>query len=98
MAQKQIRNKIHFREKLNLLDDYGGVPSVDDDGNLQTLISNVDKVGKFWESGKADGDLVRYLPNILPVTRQNQIAGRNPRQAYASETYTDKKTQNLQLI
>ena len=98
MAQKQIRNKIQFGEKLNPLDDYGGVPSVDDDGNLQTLISKVDKVGKFWESGKADGDLVRYLPNILPVTRQNQIAGINPRQAYASETYTNKKNLEFTII
>ena len=98
MAEKQIRNKIQSGEKLNLLDDYGGVPSVDDDGNLQTLISKVDKVGKFWEGGKADGDLVRYLPNILPVTRQNQIAGINPRQAYASETYTDKKNLEYTII
>ena len=98
MAQKQIRNKIQFGEKLNPLDDYGGVPSVDDDENLQTLISKVDKVGKFWESGKADGDLVRYLPNILPVARQNQIAVINPRQAYASETYTDKKNLEFSII
>ena len=32
------------------------------------------------------------MPNILPVTRQNLIAGIDPRQAYASETYTDKKS------
>ena len=70
----------------------GGVPSVDDDGNLQTIIDKVDKVGNFWQTGKADGDLVRYLPNILPVTRQNLISGINPRQVYASETYTDKKS------
>ena len=45
----------------------------------------------MWKTGKTDGDLVRYVPNILPVTRQNQIASDNPRQAYASDTYTDKK-------
>ena len=42
-------------------------------------------------TGKADGDLARYFPNILPVTRQVQIAGEVPRKAYASVTYTDKK-------
>ena len=42
--------------------------------------------------GKANGDLVWYVPNILPITRQNQVAGVTPRQAYASDTYTDKKT------
>ena len=96
--QKRITNKIQFGQKLNQRDDYGGggggggVPSVDDDGNLETLFSKVDKVGTLWELGKADGDLVRYVPNVLPVTRQNQVAGVTPHQAYASDTYTDKKT------
>ena len=46
--QKRITNKIQFGQKLNPLDDYGvggGVPSADDDGNLETLFSKVDKVG-----------------------------------------------------
>ena len=89
--QKNIGNKVHFGQKLNPVDDYRGVSSVNTDGNLQTLFSKVDKVGKLWKSGTADGDLVRYIPNILPVTRQNQITGVQPRQAYASDTYTDKK-------
>ena len=50
--QKSIRNKIQFGKNLNPIDDYGGagaggVPSVDDDGNLETLFSKVDKVGKL---------------------------------------------------
>ena len=69
----------------------GGVDSVDDNGNLKSLFSKIDKVGALWKTGKADGDLARYLPNILPVTRQNQLAGDLPRKAYASETYSDKK-------
>ena len=91
MAQKLIQNRIEFGQNLNPLDDYAGVPAIKDDGNLQTLINKVDKVSKFWKTGKADSDLTRYLPNVLPVTRQNLIAGIDPRQAYASETYTDKK-------
>ena len=98
MAQKPIRNRIEFGDNLNPLDDYGSVPSINNDGNLQTIIDKVDKVGKFWQTGKADGDLVRYVPNILPVTRQNLVAGIDPRQAHASETYTDKKPLNLRLI
>ena len=92
MAQKPISNRIEFGQNLNPLRDYAGVPSINDDGNLQTLIDKVDKVNKFWKSGRADGDLVRYIPNILPVTRQNLINGIEPRQAYAKDTYTDKKT------
>ena len=91
MAQKQIKNRIEFSQNLNPLDDYAGVPAVNDDGNLQSLIDKVGELRKFWKSGKADGDLIRYLPNILPVTRKNVIAGIDPRQAYASDTYTDKK-------
>ena len=88
---KQISNKIQLGAKLNPLNDYGGVPSVDEDGNLQSLFQKVDRVGTLWKTGKTDGDLVRYVPDILPVTRQNQIASDNPRQVYASDTYTDKK-------
>ena len=92
MAQKPISNRIEFGQNLNPLKDYAGVPSVNDDGNVQTLIDKVDKLGNFWKTGKADGDLIRYIPNILPVTRQNLINGIDSRQAYATETYTDKKT------
>ena len=45
----------------------------------------------LWKTGKADGDLARYLPNILPVAKQNQLAGDLSRKAYTSETYSDKK-------
>ena len=55
------------------------------------MIGKVDKVQGFLKAGKADGDLSRYFPNILPITRQSQIAGKLPRKAYASVTYSDKK-------
>ena len=45
--QKQITNKIQFGQKLNPLDIYGGVPSIDDNRNLQSLFSKVDKAGTF---------------------------------------------------
>ena len=92
MAQKPIRNRVEFGQHLNPLDDYAGVTAINDDGNLQTLIDKVGKISTFWKTGKADGDLARYLPNILPVTGQNLISGIDSRQAYASETYTDKKS------
>ena len=57
----------------------------------KNLISKVDKARGFMSTGKADRDLARYSPNILPVTRQAQIAGELPQKAYASITYTDKK-------
>ena len=98
MAQKPIRNKVHFGDNVNPLNDDGGVPSVNDDGNLQTIIDKVDKVAKFWQTGKADGDLVRYVPNVLLVTRQNLVAGVDSRQAHASETYTDTKNLEFTIV
>ena len=89
--QKAISNKIQLGDTLNPLDDYAGVPSINDEGTLENLIGKVDKVRGFLKTGKADGDLSRYFPNILPITRQSQVAGELPRKAYASVTYSDKK-------
>ena len=89
--QKAISNKIELGDILNPLHDYAAIPSINDDGTLENLIGKVDKARGFMSTGKADGDLARYFPNILPVTRQAKVAGEVPRKAYASVTYTDKK-------
>ena len=88
--QKAISNKIELGDTLNPLHDYAGVQSINDE-KLENLIGEVDKARGFMSTGKADGDLARYFPNILPVTRQAQIASKVPRKSYASVTYTDKK-------
>ena len=78
-------------ESLNPLNDYGGVPSINDERTLENLTEKVDKVHGFIKTDKGDGDLSRYFPNILPITRQARIAGDLPRKAYASVTYSHKK-------
>ena len=90
--QKVISNKTKLGDTLNPLDDYAGIPSINDEGTLENLIGRVDKVRGFLKTRKADGDSSRYFPNILPITRQSQVAGKLPRKAYASVTYSDKKT------
>ena len=45
----------------------------------------------FLKTGKADGDLSRYFPNILPINRQLHFDGKLPRKTYASVTYSHKK-------
>ena len=85
--QKAISNKIQLGETLNPLHDYGSVPSINDEGTLENLITKVDKVQGFIKTGKGDGDLSRYFPNILPITRQVRIAG----------TYQEKLTQVLDI-
>ena len=89
--QKAISNKIELGDTLNTLHDYAGVPSINDGGTLESLIGKVDEAHGFVSPGKADGDMARYFPNILPVTRQTQVTGKVPGKAYASVTYTDKK-------
>ena len=69
--QRTISDKIQLGETLNPLKDYSGVPSINDEGTLEKLIGKVDKVTRFVKTGKADGDLSRYYPNILPITRQS---------------------------
>ena len=95
--QRAISNKIQLGDTLNPLKDYGGDPSVNDEGDLENLFQKIDEVGAFWKTGKADGDSSRYLPNILPVTIQNQIAVEVPRKTFASVTYSDKKILELVL-
>ena len=89
--QAPISNNVQLGDTLNPLKDYAGVPSINDEGTLENLYDKVDKVTNFMKTGKDDGDLARYFPNILPISRQSQIAGELPRKAYASVTYTDKK-------
>ena len=89
--QRNISNKIQLGNTLNLVQDYGGIPAVDNAGNLENVYSKVDKIGAFWKTGKVDEDLSRYIPNILPVERHNQIVGTIPRKAFASVTYSNKK-------
>ena len=40
--QKAISNKVQLEQNLNPADDYGGVPSINDEGTLENLISKVD--------------------------------------------------------
>ena len=93
--QKAILNKIQLGDTLNPLDDYGGVPSINNEGTLENLIAKVDKARGFMKAGKADEDLSKYFPNILSVPRQSQVVREVPRKAYASVTYTDKKYWSL---
>ena len=93
--QKAISDKIQLGETLKPLNDYGGVPSINDEGTLENLIGKVDKGSGFVATGKTDGNLYRYYPNILPITRQAQIAGELPRKYYAILLIQIKNSLNL---
>ena len=93
--QRPISDKIQLGQTLKPARDYGGVSSFNDEGTLENILVKVDKTTQFIGTGKADEDLLRYYANILPITRQSQMAGDLPRKAYATNTYTEKK-KNLQ--
>ena len=93
--QKAISNKVQVGETVSPLDDYGSVPSINDEETLENLITKVDKVRGFVATGKADGDLSRYYLNALPITRQSQIAGELPRKAYQALHILIKNSLNL---
>ena len=61
------------------------------------MIGKVDKVRDFLKTGKTDRDLSRCFPNILPITRQLQAAGKLPKKVYAGVTYSDKKQLEFML-
>ena len=48
--QKAISNKIQLGNTLNPLDDYAGIPSINDEGSLENLIGKVDKVHGFFKN------------------------------------------------
>ena len=50
--------------------DYSGVPAVDDEANLESIYEKIYKIGGLLKSRKADESLARYIPNLLPATRQ----------------------------
>ena len=59
--KRNISNKIQLRNTLNPLQDYGGVPAADDEGNLWNLYSKVEKIGVFWKTGKTDQDIFQIF-------------------------------------
>ena len=90
--QETISNKIQLGETLYPLNDYYGIPLINDEGTLENFIGKVDKARSFMKTGKANGDLSRYFPNILPITRQSQIAGKLPGKANAQMKYLPEKS------
>ena len=43
--ERPISNKIQLVDTLNPLKDYGGIHSIDDEANLDSLYSKIDKIG-----------------------------------------------------
>ena len=90
--QREIGDKIQLGDTLNPLNDVSAVQAVDNVSNLKDMFGKISKLGDLWEKGKADASIIRYPPGSSEVLRQGKIFNIVPKTAYASSTYTDKKT------
>ena len=90
--QREISNKIQLGETLNLLNNVSAVSSIDNTSNLKDVFGKVDKLGDLCDKGQADASLIRYIPGLSNVLRQRKIFKIVPKRAYATSTYTNKKT------
>ena len=96
--QRDIPNKIQLGENLIPLKDVSGVSAIDNSSNLKDVFGKVDKLGNLWDKGKADASLIRYIPSLPDISRQDQIYNITPKKAYASNTFVDKKTLEFNVI
>ena len=90
--QREISNKIQLGGTLNPLNDVSAVSSIDNTSNLKDAFGKVDKLGDLWDKGTADASLMRYIPGLSNVSRQGKIFNIVQKKAYATSTYSEKKT------
>ena len=95
--QREISNKIQLGETLNPLNNVSAVSSIDNTSNVKDVFWKVDKLGDLWGKGTTDASLMRYIPGLSNVSRQEKIFNIVPKKAYATSTYTIKKHSNLRL-
>ena len=96
--QSKINNDVHLGQSLNPLNDVAKVSSVDNSSDLQDDFTKIDKLKKLWDDETTDFDLIRYLPGITKISRQEQIYNTLPKKPYASPNWSDMKTFEFNLI
>ena len=90
--QRKIDNKIQLGDTLNPLNDVSAVSSIDNASKLKYVFGKIGKLGDLWDRGKADASIIRQLPGASEASRLVKMFKIVPKKAYASSTYTDKKT------
>ena len=89
--QWQIQSKPHQERALNPLKDTMKVKSIDYSGNVNNMITKIEKLEKLYDTGKMDFNLVRYIPGLTDIAYQGQIYFLQTKRKYASEIYAQKK-------
>ena len=90
--QREISNEIQLGETLNPLSNVSAVSSIDNTSNLKDVFRKVDKLRDLWDKGTVHANLIRYIPGLSNVSRQEKIFNIVPKKTYATSTYRDKKT------
>ena len=76
---------------LNPIKGRVGVSAVDYSVDFDHLFKKSENLEKFFETGKASGEMVRYLPGLTKPLYQGQLKGTTKRKAFADDTYKDLK-------
>ena len=84
-------NKVKLGENLNPLEDATGVDAVDYSADIDNLITKLDKITDLYNTGKVDGDLLRFFPGMTKIMYQGQVDHIETKCSYAACTYTDNQ-------
>ena len=76
---------------LNPIKDAVAVSAVDYSADFDYLFKKSENSEKIFETGKASGELVRYLPGLTKPLYQGQLKGTTERKAFTDDTYRDLK-------
>ena len=71
--------------------DAVGVSAVDYSADFNNLYKKSENFENVYKTGKANGELIRYLPGLVKPFYQGQLKGTTERKAFADDTYKDLK-------
>ena len=71
--------------------DAVGVSAVDYSADFDNLYKKGENFENVYKTGKANGELIRYLPGLVKPFYQGQLKGTTERKAFADDTYKDLK-------
>ena len=84
---------------LNPLNGSMGVSAIDYSADFDNLFKKIEKIKNIFETGRANGNLVRYIPGLAKPIYQGQIDSTIEKRAYAEDSYRDLRVAifNIQL-
>ena len=71
--------------------DAVGVSVVDYSADFDNSYKKSENFENVYKTGKANGELIRYLPGLVKPFYQGQLKGTTERKAFADDTYKDLK-------